>query len=68
MLLHAQTLPRLMLIVAAVVLALALLLSALNAAATTAQTLLTLNVEVELLLPSLHDAEAVAETEVNAER
>ena len=47
MLLHAQTLPRLMLIVAAVVLALVLLLPALNAAATTVQTLLTLNVEVE---------------------
>ena len=36
-----------MLNIAAVVLALALLLWALNAAATTAQTLLTLNVEVE---------------------
>jgi hypothetical protein len=45
MLLHAQTLPRLMLIVAAVVLALVLLLSALNA-------------EVELLLPLKVDAAA----------
>ena len=49
MLLHAQTLPRLMLIVAAVVLALVLLLSALNAAATIVQTLMTLNVEAEIV-------------------
>jgi hypothetical protein len=49
MLLHAQTLPLLMLIVAAVVLALVLLLSALNAAATIVQTLMTLNVEAEIV-------------------
>jgi hypothetical protein len=46
MLLRTQTLPRLMFNITAVVLALVLLQSALNAAVTTVQTLLTLNVEI----------------------
>ncbi len=46
MLPRTQTLPRLMFNITAVVLALVLLQSALNAAATTVQTLLTLSVEI----------------------
>jgi hypothetical protein len=53
MLPRTQTLPRLMFNITAVVLALVLLQSALNAAATTVQTLLTLNVEIGTVAETL---------------
>jgi hypothetical protein len=53
MLPRTQTLPRLMFNITAVVLALVLLQSALNAAVTTVQTLLTLNVEIGTVAETL---------------